>query len=61
MAEPGLDFGAASQANGLLSFPAFWEMGLGERGNFRLEQKRDWVWDDGSDNDKMYFKDWTRR
>lgn len=34
MAEPGLDFGAASQANGSLNLPAFWEMELGWKRKF---------------------------
>lgn len=36
MAEPGLDFGAVSQANGSLNLSAFGKMGLGGRGDFRL-------------------------
>ena len=45
MAEPGLDFGAVSQANGSLNLPAFWEMRLGRERKF---PSRDSVWDDGN-------------
>lgn len=46
VAEPGLDFGAVSQANGSLKLPAFWEMELGRGRKF---PSRDFVWDDGND------------
>lgn len=36
VAEPGLDFGAVSQANGSLNLPAFRKMGLGGKGDFHL-------------------------